>query len=52
MKFNRTARKELWNWLADNPEKGKYEWTCWVEITAEQKENLNYNENREGVEAK
>ena len=29
MKFNHTAHKELWTWLADNPEKGKGEWPGW-----------------------
>lgn len=29
MKFNHTAHKELWNWLADNPDKKKHEWPEW-----------------------
>lgn len=29
MKFNLTAHKELWNWLADNPNKGKINWPGW-----------------------
>ena len=30
MKFNHTAHKELWNWLADNPDKKKNEWPGWI----------------------
>ena len=29
MKFNLTAHKELWNWLADNPSCNKEEWPGW-----------------------
>lgn len=29
MKFNHTAHRELWNWLADNPEKNKWNWPGW-----------------------
>lgn len=28
-KFNHTAHKELWDWLAKNPDKAKSEWPCW-----------------------
>lgn len=28
-KFNHTAHKELWDWLAKNPEKGKADWPGW-----------------------
>lgn len=31
IKFNHTAHKELWDWLAKNPEKGKREWSGWIE---------------------
>lgn len=27
--FNHTAHKELWNWLAENPGRGKVEWPEW-----------------------
>ncbi len=29
MKFNHTAHKEMWNWLAENPEMGKEDWPGW-----------------------
>ena len=29
MKFNHTAHKELWNWLAENPDKNKEDWPEW-----------------------
>lgn len=28
-KFNHTAHKELWDWLAKNPDKNKYDWPGW-----------------------
>ena len=30
MKFNYTAHKGLWNWLADNPSAEKIEWPGWL----------------------
>lgn len=30
-KFNHTAHKELWNWLAQNPDKQKRDWGGWEE---------------------
>jgi len=30
-KFNHTAHKELWDWLARNPDKGKEDWPGWKE---------------------
>lgn len=29
MKFNHTAHKALWNWLAANPDKSKHDWPEW-----------------------
>ena len=29
MKFNHTAHKELWNWLAENPDEEKEDWPGW-----------------------
>ena len=31
MKFNHTAHKALWNWLAENPDKNKEDWPEWEE---------------------
>lgn len=31
MKFNLTAHKELWNWLAENPSNKKEDWPGWEE---------------------
>lgn len=31
MKFNHTAHKALWNWLAENPDKVKDDWPEWEE---------------------
>ena len=28
-KFNHTAHKEMWNWLAENPKKEKGDWPGW-----------------------
>lgn len=28
-KFNHTGHKELWDWLVQNPDKEKFEWTGW-----------------------
>lgn len=30
MKFNHTAHRQLWNWLADNPWANKGDWPGWV----------------------
>lgn len=30
MKFNHTAHKELWDWLAKNPKKDKGDWPGWM----------------------
>ncbi|MBP2663769.1 MAG: hypothetical protein H6Q71_1717 [Firmicutes bacterium] len=29
-KFQYTLHKELWNWLADNPDKEKYQWPKFI----------------------
>jgi hypothetical protein len=29
VKFNHTAHKALWNWLAENPDKNKEHWPGW-----------------------
>lgn len=29
-KFNHTAHKELWDWLARNPDKEKDDWPGWI----------------------
>jgi hypothetical protein len=30
--FNHTAHRELWDWLAKNPGKGKEDWPGWIGI--------------------
>lgn len=42
MKFNLTAHKELWNWLANNPDKKKSEWPGWKRNGGKYKHQANF----------
>lgn len=56
MKFNYTAHKKLWNWLAENTDKSKHDWPEWKENGGKYEPSLSdcfacdYAEDRAGEE--
>ena len=41
LKFNHTAHKEMWTWLAENPKMDKDDWPGWAENGGKHKDRLN-----------